>query len=114
MNVQVEDFQTFKDYVNTQGQDGIVLMGCGGDPNEWAGGVADLLHKEEIVTSADPTEVWNEAFLLTTTGGRTDIALTFNPNMKFNYNKMALWRLRMGDCSWIMDYVVNYTDQHQV
>lgn len=113
MNVQPIDFDTFKDHMQQQGQDGIVLLGAGGDLLEWVFGVTSLLHQEGIIENDDYTEAWLAAYKLTTTGGRHDLALTFNPKTNFHMGKMALWRLKIGDCSWIMDYVVNYEDQHQ-
>ena len=108
--MQVEDiaFTEFKSNVKGK-EEGIVLLGAGGDPQEWINGVTDILNKEDIAKGT-PEELWGKANKLTTTGGRTDIALTFNHNngLKFNMGKMAMWRLRFGECSWISDYLDNY------
>lgn len=110
--MQVEDihFLDFRD--NVRDKEGIVLLGAGGDPQEWIDGVTKILNEEDIVKGTSE-ELWGKANLLTTTGGRTDIALTFNHNNgpKFNMGKMAMWRLKFGDCSWISDYLVNYSNQ---
>jgi hypothetical protein len=113
MKVENIEFLSFESKMKKQMDDGIVLLGCGGDPQEWIQGVTQVLRKEEIIDSEVTSEkAWKEAFLLTTTGGRHDIALTFNSNTAFNISKMAMWRLQFGDCSWISDYTVNYVDQH--
>ena len=108
--MQVEEIP-FKSFLNdAEGKEGIVLLGAGGDPQEWIDGVTDILNKEDIAKGTS-NELWSKANLLTTTGGRTDIALTFNHNNgpKFDMGKMAMWRLRFGECSWISDYLVNYS-----
>lgn len=109
LNVQKMSFAEFKK--NFKNQEGIVLLGAGGDILEWIGGVTDVLNQEQIVAGL-PKDVWSNFVVLTTSGGRTDLAMTFNPNARFNMGKMAMWRLRFGDCSWISDYLVNYAKQH--
>lgn len=93
-------------------EEGIVLLGAGGDTKEWIDGVTASLHDEGISTSANPDDLWKSAQLLTTTGGRTDLVLTFKSGAPINIGKMAMWRLRFGDCSWISDYRRNYASQH--
>ncbi len=101
--INFQDFQK-----ETKGQEGIVLLGCGGELSEWTDGVTKLLLGEEIIT----TNGFSKIFVLETTGGRTDIAMVLNPLSKVNIGKMAIWRLQFGDCSWISDYVDNYANQH--
>jgi len=50
---------------------------------------------------------------LTTSGGRVDLAFVFQEKTKIDMGKLAMWRLRFGDCSWITDYQINYANQHQ-
>lgn len=100
---------SFQDFIKeTTGQEGIVLIGCGGELSEWTDGVTKLLLDEEIIT----TNGFSKIFILETTGGRIDIAMVLNPLSKVNIGKMAIWRLGFGDCSWISDYKSNYADQH--
>jgi len=49
---------------------------------------------------------------LKTSGGRTDLVLMFNNGDALNVGKLAMWRLRYGDASWVSDYIVNYAKQH--
>jgi len=88
-------------------KEGIVLLGAGGDLREWINGVTDMLNKEGMVQGS-PNDLWAGAYALTTQGGRTDLVLPFKPGSKINIGKLAMWRLRFGDCSWISDYVENY------
>ncbi len=99
-------FSDFKQLV--KGEEGIVLLGCGGELSQWTDGVTKLLLGEEIIT----TNGFSKIFVLKTTGGRTDIAMVLNPLSKVDIGKMAIWRLQFGDCSWISDYVDNYANQH--
>ena len=107
-------FDKFKELMIRSKSGGIVLLGArGSGADEWINGVADLLSKEGISATPDPKGIWRGAYLLKTTGGRTDLALVFNDQKAvLNMGKMAMWRLRFGECSWISDYLVNYAKQH--
>jgi hypothetical protein len=104
---------SFNSFVlETENKEGIVLLGAGGDVSEWIYGVAKILKDEGISTANTPEKLFVEKFKLVTTGGRTDLALVID----FNYvedGKLAMWRLRFGECSWISDYKCNYSNQHQ-
>jgi len=91
---------------------GIVLLGAGGDLNDWINGVSEELEKQQVVDTSDPSKLWSQYYKLVTTGGRIDLALTFNSSYPLNIGKMAMWRLQFGHCSWISDYLVNYGNQH--
>ena len=109
MGVNKMKFNEFKELNN----EGIVLLGCGGDLQEWINGVSNLFNEEKITAiTSEPKDMFLNAIELITTGGRTDLALIFNNGCEFNMGKMAIWRLSFGDCSWISDYVVNYAEQH--
>jgi hypothetical protein len=111
-NISKIDFLKFRDLV--KGKEGIVLLGAGGNLNEWVDGVVDVLFKEKIVDVSDPGNIFDSAYELKSTGGRSDLALIFNKNAKINIGKMAMWRLRFGDCSWISDFIVNYAEHYGV
>ena len=93
-------------------QEGIVLLGAGGNPQEWIDGVFKTWKKEKLTTGPTPEAVFSKAFLLKTSGGRTDLALTFKRKAPIDLGRLALWRLQFGDCSWVSDYKVNYAAQH--
>ena len=103
------NFRSFRDRVH--GKEGIVLLGAGGDPMEWINGVAGLL-RDEGITNVSADVLFPERYILTTSGGRTDLALVTDLG-RVDTGKLAMWRLRFGDCSWISDYLVNYADQHE-
>jgi hypothetical protein len=102
-------FLEFLDLV--RGREGIVLLGAGGDPNEWTSGVTEMLMEESIVK--DPA-AFGELYRLTTSGGRNDVAMLFGESDMIDLGKMAMWRLRFGNCSWVSDYIVNYAEQHVI
>jgi hypothetical protein len=103
---------SFKDFLQkVEGKEGIVLLGTGGNPEEWINGIAGLLKEEGISTASTPEELFTDRFMLKTTGGRTDLALVVDFD-KAEVDKMAMWRLRFGECSWISDYKVNYASHH--
>jgi hypothetical protein len=111
MNVTPVSFAEFKTVL--AGREGIVLLGAGGNVSEWINGIFDILNESAISTAKNVGELFTEKYLLTTTGGRTDLALVMDFE-KVHAGKLAMWRLRFGDCSWISDYVVNYADQHGI
>lgn len=107
---EVKDDNTLEDTVAPD-KEGIVLLGCG-DIQDHIEGVSEALQKRNITKTDDPERLWEKKYLLTTTGGRKDIALIFGKE-KFNLGKMAIWRLQMaGRVSWISNYIVNYADQY--
>lgn len=104
--IKESTFEEFKTISETD--EYLVFLGCGGDLMEWVNGVSQVLQDENIALSGfDITE----ALKVTTTGGRADLLMKFDFN-KVDIGKLAIWRIRFGDCSWLSDYVVNYADQH--
>lgn len=101
----------------TQDQfEGLVFLGAGGDLDDWVRGVSSELKKEGIsIEETEIEDMFTEAYELETTGGRTDLALVFNDEKHpFDIDKLVIWRLKFGECSWISDYLVNYEDQHSI
>ena len=91
--------------------EGLVFLGCGGNLQDWYKGIVEeVLEKEKLATRED----FKRPFSMTTTGGRTDLVLPFKPGGKIDMGKLAMWRLRFGDCSWISDYITNYKKHHNV
>lgn len=106
--VEKVSFTEFKSEVEKN--EGLVCLGCGEPHSEWISGLTEMLNNEEIAKGASE-DLWKRVFLLETTGGRHDLAFMFNPKCNFHIGKMAIWRLRMGDNSWISDYLDNYANQ---
>lgn len=99
--------------ISRKHSEGIVMLGAGGDLNEWVVGVSKSIHEFGAAPTSDPSSLWESAHRLTTTGGRTDLLLVLKKDSNLDIGKLAMWRLRFGDCSWLSDYVVNYADHHK-
>lgn len=107
------EFSTLQFSMNECEDEGLVLIGCGGDLAQWIDGVSQTLFDEKIATSPDAFQQWHSAYVLTTaTGDRTDIVLRFRKPGHHDTGKMALWRIAFEDASWWSDYVVNFSKHH--
>jgi hypothetical protein len=84
----------------------IVFLGAGGELGEWVEGITKILTEEEIMT---PCEEW---YHMTTTGGRHDLVMPL-PMEGVNLGRLAIWKLKFGDCSWWSDYRGHYWRQHE-
>ena len=91
--------------------EGIVLLGAGGDPNQWINGVLGMWKEGGLSPSAEPSDVLESALLLISTGGRHDLALIFK-NGVIDVSGLAMWRIGFGNCSWVSDFVVNYSSHY--
>ena len=106
-------FSELSRMVKKNDAEGIILLGAGGDLKDWINGVSSQLYDQGVATSGNPVDLWAGAYELTTSGGRTDLALEFKRNdNSVNVGKLAMWRLQFGDASWFTDYVENFKDQH--
>lgn len=106
MEISVKSFQEFR--ANYSDKLGLVLLGAGEPHEEWSSGLADLL-----VDECDAVQpVFSEAFALSGNvrgpKGRTDLVLVVSPESKVNVGKLAMFRIRFGDASWLDDFAVNY------
>ena len=93
---------------------GIVITGAGGKLQDWIDGITKMLKDEEIFSGK--TRPFKFAAIISgnvSSDGRTDLFLSFNSKCKINVVKLALWRIRMGDISWIEDFVVNYRKDYE-
>ena len=103
-------WQDFKGSLNKE--EGLVFLGTQG-PGEWINGIFGLLKEVRIVPEElKHKDVFSRINTLTTTGGRTDLVFIFKKNAPIDLDKLAIWRLQFGDCSWLSDYMVNYKSQH--
>jgi len=106
----------FLQRVSKRGLEGIVFLGAGGKLNQWVKGINDLWNKEKIGKGLIEDKMMG-LYVINTTGGyglgsRTDLVMIFKTKSQLNIGKLAMWRLKFGDATWLSDYVVNYRDQH--
>ena len=99
---------TADDLRQMQDQEGLILQGCGGEPQEWLDGINDLLTNEGILlngTRFRDCSVFQH-------GGRTCILFPFE-GVELSIGRLAMWRIQTrGNYggTWLSDYIPNYLD----
>ena len=95
-----------KDLLDYEGKEGLILQGCGGDPQEWIDGINEMLTKQEILL--DGTKFENENCAVFGNDGSTCILFQFTEGTNLNVGKLAMWRLgthqNLGG-TWLSDFV---------
>ena len=87
-------------------QEGLVLQGCGGDPQEWLDGINEILAQEGILKKGAGFE---EAYTFRH-DGLTCMLFPFKEDMELDMGKLAIWRLASYSTfggTWLSDYVPN-------
>lgn len=91
-----------------QDQEGLILQGCGGEPQEWLDGINDLFTNEGILlngTRFQNCSVFEHNNL-------TCIMFPFE-GVDLNIGRLAMWRIQTrGNYggTWLSDYIPNYLD----
>ena len=99
---------TTDDLRRMDGNEGLVLQGCGGELDEWVIGINDLLTEEGILLEGDTfkdVSVFEH-------DGLTDLLFSMD-NVKLDIGKMAMWRLKSHSSlggTWLSDFVPNKLD----
>ena len=87
-------------------QEGLILQGCGGDPQEWLDGINQMLTDEGILKKGARFE---EAYTFEH-DGLTCLLFPFKEDMQIEVGKLAAWRLETHPHfggTWLSDYVPN-------
>lgn len=90
------------------GQEGLILQGCGGELQDWVDGINDMLIKSNILF--DGTKFKAENCLAFENEGLTNLLFPFSEDVKLNMGKLAMWRLQTHSNfggKWLSDYVDN-------
>ena len=91
-----------------EGKEGLILQGCGGNPQEWVDGINDLFTKEGILL--DGTKFSDDNCAVFENNGLTCLLYEFNDDTKVDIGKLAMWRIGthsdLGG-TWLSDYVEN-------
>ena len=86
--------------------EGLILQGCGGDPQEWLDGINGLLTDEGILKNGSRFE----NISVFQNGDLTNILFPFEEGVDIDMGKLAMWRLcsheQFGG-TWLSDYVPN-------
>ena len=89
-----------------QDTEGLILQGCGGDPQDWLDGINDILSREDVLlegTRFTECAVFEH-------DGCTNILFPFRSDVKLDMGKLAMWRLQTHEDfggTWLSDYVPN-------
>lgn len=87
-------------------QEGLVIQGCGGNLQDWVGGINDMLTQEGILKKGTKFE---EAYTFKH-DGLTCLLFPFKEGMAIDKGKLAMWRLQTHPAfggTWLSDYVPN-------
>lgn len=97
-----------QDLLKYEGQEGLILQGCGGDPQEWIDGINDTFTKQGLLL--DDTKFSAENCAVFKRDDLTCILFPFTEDIKLSMGKLALWRIgthgQFGG-TWLTDFVDN-------
>ena len=94
-----------EDLRHMNNQEGLVLQGCGGPPQEWVDGISNLLTEAGILLEDSKFENVSSF----QHDGLTNLLFPFE-GVKLDMGKLAMWRLQTHDQfggTWLSDYVPN-------
>lgn len=97
---------TTDDLRRMNGKEGLILQGCGGDPQEWLDGINGLLTDEGILKNGSKFE----NISVFQNGELTNILFPFEDGVEIDMGKLAMWRLHSHEQfggTWLSDYVPN-------
>ena len=96
---------TTDDLRKMEDQEGLILQGCGGDPQEWVDGINDLLTEAGILLDGSKFENVSSF----QHDGLTCLLFPFE-DVNLDMGKFAMWRIRTHEQfggTWLSDYVPN-------
>lgn len=96
---------TTNDLRRMNGNEGLILQGCGGEVQEWVDGINDMLTESGILL--DNTKFENVSVFQN--DGVTCILYPFE-DVHLDIGKLAMWRLQTHSSfagTWLSDYVDN-------
>ena len=99
-NITTNDLRKMND------KEGIILQGCGGDPQGWIDGVNEMFKEGGILL--DDTK-FTDAYVFDN-DNLTCMLFPFDNNVHLNTSKLAMWRLQSYTAfagMWLSDYVDN-------
>lgn len=88
-----------------EGKEGLILQGCGGEPQEWVDGINEMFTEAGILLNGTKFE---QIFMFQH-DNMTCILYPFE-NVELNIGKLAMWRLQTHEIfsgKWLSDFVPN-------
>ena len=112
-NIRQGDFLRVKKATDKFLLEGLVVLGAGGDQQDWINGLTDSIHEQGGFTSKNPEDIFAGFYSLISTGGRHDLVMVFKKNAMINLGRLAIVRLMFGgDVSWLSDFIPNYAEHY--
>lgn len=96
---------TAKALRHMEGKEGLILQGCGGEPQEWVDGINEMFTEAGILLNGTKFE---QIFMFQH-DNMTCILYPFE-NVELNIGKLAMWRLqthKIFSGKWLSDFVPN-------
>lgn len=98
-NINTDDLR------HMEGKEGLILMGCGGDLQEWVDGINDMLSENRILLDGTKFE---QVFAFQ----YQDLTCLLYPfdDVKLSIGRLAMWRLHTHEQfggTWLSDFVPN-------
>ena len=90
-----------------EGQEGLVIQGCGGDLQEWVDGINSLLTEAHILCGGSKFQ--SEDVAVFRHDGLTNLYFPFE-GVELKMGRLAMWRLQTHEQfggTWLSDYVPN-------
>ena len=90
-----------------EGQEGLVIQGCGGDLQEWVDGINGLLTEAQILCGGSKFQ--SEDVAVFRHDGLTNLYFPFE-GAELKMGRLAMWRLQTHEQfggTWLSDYVPN-------
>ena len=88
-------------------REGLILQGCGGDPQEWVDGINELFTEAGILLDGSAFRAENISVFQH--DGLTNMLFPFE-DVKLDMGRLAMWRLQTHETfggTWLSDYVPN-------
>lgn len=102
----------FTDLNKQKFKEGLVIQGCGGDLNEWIGGINDILKEEGILLNDTKFEdIYKFKF-----ENLTCLIFPFDDKVQLDIGKFALWRIASFEVfggTWLSDYIENNNEEFE-
>ncbi len=98
---------TTDDLKGMEDREGLILQGCGGDPQEWVDGINVLLTEAGIMRNGSAWKA--ETVRRFEHDGLTNLLFPFE-GMELDMGRLAMWRLQTHNQfggTWLSDYVPN-------
>ncbi len=95
-----------------RGRGGLVLQGCGGDPQEWVDGINELLTEAGILKNGD---TFHEVYAFENEG--LTCLLFDMEGVNLDVGRLAIWRLNTREVfggMWLEDYLDNRVGMESV